>query len=112
MKKVEVETYTATIYCGLREGYSERIHKREEVRKIAQEYCDKVGLCVTLTDLEFIYTKGNEPGVAVGLINYPRFPASKKEIRKKALTLAEILKENLKQNRVSILFPDETIMLE
>jgi hypothetical protein len=108
----EVDTYTATIYCGLREGYSEIIHEKSEIEKIAQEYCNTRGLCVTLTDTKFIYKDGNEPGVAIGLINYPRFPGTKKEIRKTTLDLAKIVKENFKQNRVSAVFSDKTVMLE
>lgn len=107
-----VSTYTATIYCGLREGYSAIIHEKREVEQIAQKYCNDVGLCVTLTDTKFIYKEGNEPGVAIGLINYPRFPNTRKKIKKTALDLAEIIKENFKQNRISIVLSDETIMLE
>jgi|SRR3989344_8394454 len=108
----KVSTYTATIYCGLREGYSNRIHKRKEVGRIAQNYCNEVGLCVTLTDTQFIYKNGREPGVAIGLINYPRFPAIKQKIIRQALDLAEKIKDTFKQNRISVVFSDRTIMLE
>ena len=108
----KVSTYTATIYCGLREGYSSKIHKRKEVERIAQNYCNEVGLCVTLTDTQFIYKDGREPGVAIGLINYPRFPATKPKIRRQALYLAEKFKEIFKQNRICIVLSDRTIMLE
>jgi len=34
----QASTYTAKIYCGLREGYSSKIHDISEVEKIAQEF--------------------------------------------------------------------------
>ncbi len=110
MKKAK--TYTATIYCGLREEYSQRVHKESEVERIVQDYCNRIGLCITLAPTKFVYTNGNEPGVMIGLINYPRFPSTPQKIRKQAMNLAAILKEKLKQRRMSIAFPDKTIMLE
>ncbi len=111
----EVDTFTATIYCGLKVGQSGNpnlfSHTVSEARDVCQQYCDEVGLCVSVTIVDFIYTKGNETGVAVTLINYPRFPSIPGEIRHKALTLAERLKIKMEQARVSIVFPDKTIML-
>jgi hypothetical protein len=53
-----------------------------------------------------------ESGHAVGLINYPRFPAEPKDIKQKTLDLAKILKKMAGQERVSVVFSDETIMLD
>lgn len=109
----ECNTFTATISVGLREGYNNlKIHTISEVEEICQEYCDKVGLCVTITPTKFIYTDGSEEGVLVGLINYPRFPESTDAIREKSFSLAEILKNRLGQYRVSIIYPDKTIVLD
>lgn len=108
----EVTTYTAQIYVGLRVGYSEQLYSLKEVRGLCQEYADSVGLCVTVTPTEFIYTKGYEPGVIVGLINYPRFPSEFVDIEFHALALAGKLKDALEQNRVSVVFPHKTVMIE
>lgn len=70
----EVATYTATIYAGLREGYGNVIHPLDDALAVCQRYCDRVGLGVTVTATTFVYTSGREPGCAVGLIHYPRFP--------------------------------------
>jgi hypothetical protein len=56
--------------------------------------------------------EGWEDGYIVGLINYPRFPKDQEDIRKYAFTLAKLLKDKLEQKRVSIVFPDKTVMLE
>lgn len=108
---VAVPSFGATIYAGLRPGYFGRPYSYAMALGIARRYADEVGLCVTVTKTTFVYRGGLEPGVIVGLINYPRYPSEPRKIREHALTLAERLREGLCQNRVSIVFPDETVML-
>ena len=110
-----VQTYTATIYVGTRVGRSaepaKAIHSISEIEDVCQRFCDAVGLCVTVTPTRFIYKAGNEDGAAVGLINYPRFPKSAEEIRELALALADLLRSKMDQFKVSVVFPDETVMI-
>jgi hypothetical protein len=106
-----VDTFTAIIYLGLKEGNGYYVGAVEDVESVCQQYCDEVGLCVSVTPTKFIYTNGREHGVSVGLINYPRFPATKEEILTKALDLAKTLKLEFQQWRVSIVTPDKTYML-
>jgi hypothetical protein len=105
-------TYKADIYLGLRRGYGEDapVVPLDEVKAVVQAYCE-CGLGVTLTQTEFIYTGGSEPGVIVGLINYPRYPMEPAEIRTHAIRLAEQLKELCEQWRVTIVFPGDTMLL-
>jgi hypothetical protein len=110
MKKLA--TFTASIYLGLRHGYVGRISSIDEVRQWVQNYCNEAKLGVTFTLTEFIYVDGGEPGVIIGLINYPRFPRSINEIKEKATAIAQGLMELCHQERVSIVFSDETVMLE
>lgn len=105
------ETFWANIYIGLRAGYSGKLHHMAKLEKLCQNYVDKVGLAVTVTKTKFIYTKGNEPGAIIGLINYPRFPQPPLLIAAHATALAEILKDKLGQERVSIVTPHVTTML-
>ena len=105
-------TYTATIYCGLQKGYSGEIENSAHFFELVKAFVDRVGLCVNIAPLTSAYAQGSEPGFAVGLINYPRFPKSPEEIKKQALALAAILKEKMGQNRVSVVCTDETIMLD
>ena len=72
---------------------------------------DRVGLCVSVTPTEFIYSNGSEPGFIVGLINYPRFPDHVPSIRGKALHIAEELRVLMQQLKVTVVFPDETVMV-
>jgi len=108
---IEVATFTAQIYVGLKVGYGIYEHPAVEAHRICQTYCDKVKLCVTVTPTAFHYVDGNEEGVIVGLINYPRFPSTPEKITEQAVELAKLLKEGLNQNRVSIVTPTKTIML-
>jgi hypothetical protein len=64
------------------------------------------------THTSFIYTRGKEPGVAITLINYPRYPTSQEKIREQALELAQLLMDKFHQRRVSVVMTDETVMLE
>ena len=107
-----VETLTANISLGLREGYDGKVHTLDDVKDFLQEYVDRVGLCVTVTPTTFVYKNGREDGVMIGLINYPRFPTTKEALRKTAEEIAVLCKERYKQNRVSIIYQDQTTMLE
>ncbi len=108
----EVVTYQATISLGLREQYTENFHTLNEVTEICQEYCDSIGLCVTITPTQFVYSHGREDGCLIGLINYPRFPSSPENILKTAIDLASILKEKFNQLKVSIICSDKTYIIE
>ena len=106
------ESHSVKIYCGLQEGYDGPIYSKEYVRKICQEFCNKEKLGVTISCTEYVYVDGNEPGVVIGLINYPRFPCHPVDVVDKAKRLGMILLEKLNQERLTIDTPSEMIMLE
>ncbi len=133
MKRKCVKTFTATIYLGFKDislvdetecslfeleaelqNYKNQLDSETSIsqaRNICQTYCNNVGLCVTITPTEFIYTNGSEPGCAIGLINYPKFHSDPDTITKHAIRIATLLKDAYKQNGVTIVTSDETIML-
>lgn len=49
-----IDTITANIFLGLREGYGEIIHSLNEVSNYLQDYVNRVGLCVKVTPTTFI----------------------------------------------------------
>lgn len=108
----EVKTYTIQIWVGLREGYSETVHSIDDVRGICDMYVSKHKDCVSITPTEFRYVDGSEPGVIVGLINYPRFPKTKEDMHLSAAILGHMLMTGLGQQRISIVTPKKTYMLE
>lgn len=105
-------TFTATIYVGFRERYTELTRPIGVAYNALQKIANQGGICVSVTPTKFIYKDGNEDGIAVGLINYPRFPETVAGLKIKAIDVAQILMHEFKQSKVSIVFPDETVMLE
>ena len=69
------------------------------------------GLCVTVTPTTFVYTAGAEEGVAVGLVNYPRFPTTLEALRERAEKVAQRLMTDLCQWSALIVTPTETVWL-
>lgn len=106
-----VPTFTASIYVGLMERETGLATPPSVAKFKVKEYVNAVGLCVTYTETEFIYTNGGEPGFIVGLINYPRFPSSSEQIKAHAIAIAEMLLKECKQLRVTVVMPNETVMI-
>ena len=73
------------------------------------EYCDVVGLCVTVTETTYCYTGGEEAGVIVGLIHYPRFPSTPAAIWAHGEALGAKLRDALGQQSYTIQAPDRTV---
>jgi len=67
-----------------------------------------VGACVTVESVDYIYTGGEESGVRIGFINYPRFPADSSHILESAKGLAELLMMDMCQHSYSITTPETT----
>lgn len=91
-----VASHFARIYIA---GY---VPKAEQ---ICREFCMEVGECVTVTPTNFIYKGGEECGVVVGFINYPRFPRIPEEIDHRAMVLADRLMVGLCQSSYTIETP-------
>lgn len=100
MKRVEVESYPVSIFMA---------GSWLDAEPICREHCDAVGLCVTVTDTFYTYTGGQERGIIVGLINYPRFPKEPRAIWWKAEQLAAFLCQRLGQQSYTIQAPDKTV---
>lgn len=92
-------TYTATIFIA-------GDHAR--ALRVCQAHCDEVGLCVTVEPTTYVYTGGAEAGVRVGLINYPRFPSTGRDIFRRAKALGMLLLDGLEQQSFSIVATDGT----
>ena len=110
------DNYESKIWLGLQEGYSSKFFDSWEVTQFIKDYCSKKGQCVTVTPTNFIYVNGQEPGLIIGFINYPRYPMSKAELRNRTIELGKLLMEEYKQFRVSLTFypaqPGGVMMLE
>jgi len=100
------------IWVGLRFGYSDKYHNIQEVREICDRFVNEIKDCITITQTEFRYVNGSEPGVIIGFINYLRFQRTQEEQLARALMLAEHLRISLHQTRVSVTTPTLTYLLE
>jgi hypothetical protein len=97
---VEAPTYWARIYIA---------GNRADAERTCRFVAYRDGACVTVTPTEYVYSGGQESGVIVGLINYPRFPSTPEEIEEKALVLAVHLAEALHQRSYTIETPTKTV---
>ena len=108
-----LKSYNVQIWCGLKESYNDnKVNSIDDVREVCDQWVNYIKDCVSITPTEFRYVDGSEPGVIVGYIQYPRFPREEQEIKRRALRLAEKLMIALKQNRVTVVTPEESIMIK
>ena len=111
-----VDNYESKIWLGLRAGYTHKFFNKGDVLSTLKKWCNEKKQCISITDTEFIYIDGWEPGLIIGFINYPRFPLSQAELRNRTIELGELLMKKFKQYRISLTFypsvPGGTMMLE
>lgn len=103
MTRVEAPSYPVSIFIAGRD-----VPLAEQV---CRQYCDEVGLCVTVTMTLYVYTGGEDFGLIIGLINYPRFPSEPEAIFARAEALALRLIDGLGQQSASIQAPDKTVWI-
>ena len=91
------------------DSYHVVIHMAGDIvgaKSSCQAFCNRVGLCVTVTPTTYIYTGGREEGFTVRLINYPRFPKADRELWVLARELAQGLRTSLGQESFTLEAPD------
>jgi hypothetical protein len=77
-------------------------------KQILSRFCYEHGLCVTVTPTCFIYPGGEEAGLTVGLVNYPRYPDDKHILWATAEAIAKLLLPGLNQRSCLLVAPDTT----
>lgn len=105
MQVLNMETKTEATYII-------KIYLSGDIGIIKQEcrrFCKEIGLCVTINKTLFIYTGGEEYGVEIGLINYPRFPDTPEKIRAKAIELASRCRDATHQHSYLVVDAKETV---
>mgnify|MGYP006919344387 CR=1 FL=1 len=113
-----IPTFTATFSIGLQKGYTQTLYTKEEVTTALQEYQDKLikdkgmYLSARLTTCEVVLSGQIEPHLTFDFINYPKFELPIKTLKEAVLKLAKSLMKTFKQNRVVVVFSDDTIMIE
>ena len=101
-KKI-VETYIVRIYIS---------SCVEAVSQILSEYAFNNGACFTVEPTKFIYTGGQENGVVIGMVKYPKFEKSNTEIFNEAIKVAKIVLSKTFQRTCLVVASDETYWME
>lgn len=108
--------FEARIYIGSRENYNGPPIPAAALKEAVKQFQTAEGLekasPVRMTATTFMWQDYEEEGWELGVINYPRRPLGGVRLYDFAMKLAGYLLDRLKQNRISIEFPDETVMLE
>jgi len=94
-----METYAVTVYLACDPANAKAWLRRE---------CYESGMCVTVTPTSFLYTGGEEVGVAIGFVNYPRYPADPPAIFARALRIARELVVECCQKSALVVATDRT----
>lgn len=103
---------------GLNKGYSDKAWSLLELKtqlfgaqkKLKDSKDIFLSAKVTLCDIVFLGQ--DEPSVTLSFINYPKFPIEEEIFKEGVFFLANELMDNLKQNRIVVVFDDRTVMLE
>ncbi|HSD07651.1 hypothetical protein [Flavobacterium sp.] len=115
---ITAPTFNAQATIGLIKGYSNELISFSDFKMVlltAQKQIKKefeLVLSTKITLCEIVCLGQEEPSVSLDFIQYPKFQIEEAVLRKAIIRLIEILMELLQQNRVVIVFPDNTIMLE
>lgn len=118
MKITTTETFPAEATFGLKRGYSNELITIEEFKSKLGEAQKKVAsqmnikLSAKITPCTIVFSGQDEDSISLSFIQYPKFPYEMEKLKNAIIRLIEILMNSLKQNRVVVVFNDETVMME
>ncbi len=112
------KTFSAQVTIGLKKNYTTEIipinRFKEELVKTQKTILEKykVELSTKIRQCEIIFLGQEEPSIELEFIQYPKFPQEEKVLKKAISELTKMMMIKLEQNRVVMVFSEETIMLE
>lgn len=113
IREKQVPSYEARLYMGCKEGYDGEEFTEEEIRIAVQEFQNsQVVIPVRITRTCFVAGSYHEHGWELVAINYPRFPQKKTDIWNFMHSLAKHLLVIFKQNRVTVLDAETSLIIE
>lgn len=118
MNVITNKTLTATITFGRQIGYTNDIYPKEKFINVLQQFQKNqiaernVYLSVCISECEIVLSGQIEPHLKLDFINYPKFPLEEVQFKSEVELLAIHLMGELAQNRIVIIFHNETKMLE
>ena len=118
MNRIRSQTFRAEATIGLKRGYSNELISIEEFKlklagaqKMIFSEMD-IKLSTKVSPCTIVFSGQDEDSISLSFIQYPKFPYEIGKLKNAIIRLIEILMHSLDQNRVVIVFDDETLMLE
>ena len=118
MKTTIAPTFTAEISIGLQKGYTNDLFCKEELIKVLQTYQKRLikekGIYVSanISQCEIVLSGQVEPHLKLNFINYPKFSLDEMTFKKEVEALTLNLMKEFSQNRIVIIYHNETKMIE
>jgi len=118
MNIITSPSYSATIAIGLQLGYSNQLYQKEQLTGPLQKFQRKqiaersVYLSACISECEIVLNGQIEPHIKLEFINYPKFPLEEKQFKSEVELLSIYLMKELEQNRIVIVYHNETKMFE
>ena len=111
-------TFTATVTIGMQLGYSKQLYQKSQLIALLQKFQQqqikerKVFLSACVSECEIVLSGQVEPHIKLDFINYPKFSLEEKQFKSEIELLVIYLMKALDQNRIVIVFHNETKMFE
>ncbi len=118
MNSSSIKTFTAKVTIGLFKGYSKELISIEVFKEVLLEAQQKIktdiniALSAKLIPCEILFLGQEEPSMELQFIQYPKFSQKESVLKEAIVELTKLLMIKLEQNRVVVVFTDETVMLE
>ena len=118
IKETKIKTFQASIFIGLEYGYTQKqidenlvIESLSELQK--QLSAEKnIFLSASVSKTNIVLNDQNEQHLKIDFINYPKFPLDENIFKDEVLIIGKELMKQFEQNRILIIYTDETVMLE
>lgn len=110
--------YSASITIGSQIGYSTDLYSKEILISVLQQFQKEqikernVYLSACISNCDIVLSGQVEPHFKLEFINYPKFPLEEKPFKKEIELLTVFLMDKLTQNRIVVVYHNETKMFE
>ena len=118
IKETKIKTFQASIFIGLEIGYTQKkinenlvIESLSELQKQLSKEKD-IYLSASVSKTVIVLNNHKEQHLKIDFINYPKFPLSEEIFKDGVLIIGKELMKQFEQNRIVIIYTDETVMLE
>lgn len=118
MKQIKAQSFLGNITIGLQKGYTNELYSKQEIIRALQSYQKTlikekhIYLSASVSECLIILNKQEEPHLKLEFINYPKFPLDEIVFKKEINRLGKYLMKLFEQNRIVIVYHNETVMFE